>query len=672
MCGIAGRVNLTDGKEPISRELLAKMVSAVRHRGPDEFGYYRDAYAGLAHARLSIIDLTTGQQPLSNEDQTIWIVYNGEIFNYIELKKILQNLGHKFRTQSDTEVIVHAYEEWGNNCFEKFNGQWAIAIWDSIRKKLILCRDRVGVRPLYIKENNNQVWFASEIKSIFADSSVSREINPEGLNQTFTYWATIAPTSIFSGIEEIRPGSYVIFECNKNREDHVYWRPSFPLSRLDPTYEVNKMTLLEASEVLEEKLMNATKLRMVRSDVPVGSYLSGGIDSSLIAWLGRKWKEGEFRTFSIRFADAEFDETEFQKKMVSTLDSKHEEIIVTREDIANVFPDVIYHTERPVLRTAPAPLFMLSKLVHDAGFKAVLTGEGADEMLAGYDIFREAKIRRFLANNPDSQIRARLFERLYPYLARSPQKAKGMAIEFWKKGLKHIESPTFPHEPRWETTSNLKKFLSEDIHNKINSSPQPDFLKHLPQNFEYWDPLAQAQYIEIFSLFSSYIISSQGDRMLMAHSVEGRFPFLDADVMEFCNSLPAEYKLIGLNEKNILKKIARGKVPEEIILRKKQPYRAPDAISFVSGKIPDYVDELFSERMIKNSGLFNLKTTQGLFSKCREIVNKSSNDYNFSNNDNMGFIGILSTQLLYYKYVYERNVTSNSLIKFTTVIDKLI
>ena len=535
----------------------------------------------------------------------------------------------------------------------------------------MLCRDRVGVRPLYVREEENIVWFASEIKSIFADPSVPREIDPRGLDQTFTYWSSIAPTTIFRGIDELIPGSMRIYQPGKQREEHVYWYPSFAPREQTASDEPNKMSLQEATEILDSKLMNATKLRMLRSDVPVGSYLSGGIDSSLIAWLGRRWKEGEFRTFSIRFADAEFDETPFQHKMASVLDSKHEEITVTRSDIAEVFPYVVRHTERPVLRTAPAPLFILSRLVRESGFKAVLTGEGADEMLAGYDIFREAKIRRFMARDPNSKIRQLLFDRLYPYLARSPQKTKGMAIEFWKKGLNRIDSPTFSHEPRWDTTSKLKKFLSDDVIALVASSPLPYFLEHLPHEFGSWDPLAQAQYLEIESLFSSYIISSQGDRMLMANSVEGRFPFLDSEVMEFCNNLPAEYKLVGLNEKSILKRVARGRVPEEIIERKKQPYRAPDAVSFVTGKVPEYVNEMFSEKMINETGLFNLKTVRGLYTKCMEMARNVSGEYNFSNNDNMGFIGILSAQLLFYYFIQTTPGHSGAPVHFTTVIDKL-
>jgi asparagine synthase (glutamine-hydrolysing) len=669
MCGIAGYVNFREDREPPSVELMQRMVASIQHRGPDEFGYYRDNSAGLVHARLSIIDLTTGQQPISNENGSLWIVFNGEIFNYVELRKELLVAGHKFRTQSDTEVIVHSYEEWGENCFSRFNGQWAVALWDSRRKKLILCRDRVGVRPLFVRETDKCVWFGSEVKAIIADPEVTREINPRGIDQTFTYWATVAPTSIFSGIEEIKPGSLRIYEHDGKRSENIYWYPSYPTINHKSASLPFKLSLNEATKQLEEKLMNATKLRMLRADVPVGSYLSGGLDSSLIAWMGRRAKEGEFRTFSIRFADEEFDETEFQHKMASMLDSNHEEIVVTKSDIAEIFPDVIYHTERPVLRTAPAPLYILSRLVRNSGFKAVITGEGADEMLGGYDIFREAKIRRFMANLPNSEIRPKLFDRLYPYLARSPQRAKGMAIEFWKRGLDKISSPEFSHEPRWTTTAGLKKFLSDEIKADLKLHPSEDITKNLPDEFLSWDPLTRAQYLEIITLFSSYIISSQGDRMLMANSVEGRFPFLDSEVMEFCNSLPAEYKLIGLNEKNILKRVANGKIPEEIIRRKKQPYRAPDAASFFGSTRPSYVDEMFSESALKASNIFHIKLARGLYEKCAATL--ASNDQLLSNIDNMGFVGILSTQLLFFNYISDIKKTNFNKVRFNTIIDKV-
>jgi len=669
MCGIAGIVNLSDRRDPPAVKLLQSMIGAIRHRGPDEYGLFRDSRSGLVHARLSIIDLQTGQQPMSNEDRTLWIIFNGEIFNFVELRTELEKLGHHFQTNSDTEVIIHAFESWNTDCFSRFNGQWALALWNTKTRTLVLARDRIGVRPLYIHESNGRVLFGSEMKAIFADPEVPRAINPQGLDQTFTYWASIAPVTVFQGIEELPPASVRVYGPNGEKKEKVYWRPAYP--EVPGRWECSSgfPTFAENTEILRDKLEQATRLRMLRSDVPVGSYLSGGLDSSVIALLGRKAKEGRFETFSIRFADAEFDETEFQRMMAATLDSSHREIVVTRKDIAQVFPDVIRHTERPILRTAPAPLYLLSKSVREAGIKAVLTGEGADEMLAGYDIFREAIIRQFWSHQPNSKVRPLLFDRIYPYLARSPQRARGMAFEFWKKGLGRAGSPGFSHDPRWQTTSSLKKFLSRDILNSLEKNPSPAALDNLPPSFSRWDPLTQAQYIEITTLLSTYLISSQGDRMLMAHSVEGRFPFLDADVMQFCNELPAEHKLAFLEEKRILKKAAVGLIPESIIHRKKQPYRAPDASSFLSQDAPAYVQELFSDRALKTNGIFNPEVVRGLYNKCISKRDKVHEPGLFSNTDNMAFVGILSTQLVVQQFIETTEPGIEAEIKFKTFID---
>ena len=670
MCGIAGIVNLSERRDPPTVELLQSMIGAIRHRGPDEYGLYKDTHAGLVHARLSIVDLKTGQQPMTNEDGTLWIIFNGEIFNFVELKIELETLGHRFQTHSDTEIILHAFESWGANCFARFNGQWALALWNTKTRTLILSRDRIGVRPLYIHENNGRVLFGSEMKALFADPSVPRAINPQGIDQTFTYWASIAPITVFEGIEELPPGSYRIYRPDREKEEKLYWRPAYPETPKSWEHGSGFPTFANSTELLHEKLEQATRLRMLRSDVPVGSYLSGGLDSSVIARLGRKAKEGRFETFSMRFDDLEFDETQYQRLMAATLDSSHREIVVTRKDIARVFPDVILHTERPILRTAPAPLFLLSKAVRESGIKAVLTGEGADEMLGGYDIFREAKIRQFWSHQPNSKVRPLLFDRIYPYLARSPQRARGMAFEFWKKGLEHADSPGFSHGPRWQTTSSLKKFLSRDFLNFIEKNPSPSALDNLPAAFDQWDSLAQAQYLEVTSLLSTYLISSQGDRMLMAHSVEGRFPFLDADVMEFCNNLPAEHKLAFLEEKRILKKVAEGLIPDAIIHRKKQPYRAPDAASFLAQDAPAYVQELFSDRALKSNGVFNSVAVRGLFDKCISKRDKIHEPGLFSNTDNMAFVGILSTQLVIRQFIETFEPSSGADIQFKTFVDR--
>jgi asparagine synthase (glutamine-hydrolysing) len=669
MCGFAGIVNFSGHLEPPSIDRLKSMIAMIRHRGPDEYGMYRDAHAGMVHARLSIIDILTGQQPMSNEDQTLWIVFNGEIFNFIELRAELENAGHRFKTRSDTEVILHAYETWGAECFCRFNGQWSIAMWDKRKTSLILSRDRIGIRPLYIHENSGRIRFASEIKAIFADPSVPRSLDLQGLDQTFTYWASLAPITLFNGIEELPPASVRIYDKNGDRKEWIYWTPSYPEKPRNWDINSGHPALAEAVEILKEKLEQATKLRMLRSDVPVGSYLSGGIDSSLVAKLGRQSKAGRFDTFSVRFDDAEFDETGYQRMMADTLDSTHKEILITKKDIAEVFPDVIWHTERPVLRTAPAPLYLLSKLVREAGIKVVLTGEGADEILAGYDLFREAKIRRFWSNEPTSKIRPLLFDRIYPYLTRAHHRTKRISIEFWKKGIENADNPCFSHEPRWSTTAGLKRFLSDDIMEFLKIHPPPNPVDKLPPAFHKWEPLSQAQYLEISTLLSSYLISSQGDRMLMANSVEGRFPFLDADVVEFCNNLPAEYKLAFLDEKHILKKLASGLIPEQIVQRKKQPYRAPDAASFLHRNAPGYIEELFSEERLKKSGIFNEGSVRTLYEKCMSKKDMTMKPGIFSNTDNMSFVGILSTQLVIDQFIENFDAGDSSDIRFNTCID---
>ncbi len=643
MCGIAGIVDLEETGISPSRDALLRMAGALRHRGPDEFGIYRDARAGLAHARLSIIDLSTGQQPLANADDTLWIVFNGEIFNYVELRADLERLGHRFRTRSDTEIVVHAYEAWGEEAFARMNGQWAVALWNERTKRLVLSRDRLGVRPLYLCEHRGRLYFASEVKAIFAaDASIPRAFDPAGLEQTFTFWTVVPPQSVFCGIEELRPGHVRVYECGGVRES-AYWSACYHDAPGNPN--LFRGTVDDAAHAVREALEQATALRMLRADVPVGSYLSGGLDSSLVAALGRRYAGARFRTFSLRFDDAEYDETPFQRLMAERLGSEHHELVVGRGDIAGAFPEVIYHTERPILRTAPAPLFLLSKLVRQQGIKVVLTGEGADEMFAGYDLFREGKVRRFWARFPGSTLRPRALERLYPYLARSPVSRQATARQFFGRNLCGHRAPGFAHETRWHTTGTLKRLFSAPLRDAFRSRDVvSEFLATLPDEFERWSSLSQDQYIEIRTLLSGYLLSCQGDRMLMAHSIEGRFPFLLAD------SLPAEYKLRVLHEKHVLKRAAAGLVAEEVLARRKQPYRAPDALSFVGADRPEYVEEMLHEASVAEAGVFEPGAIAQLWRKCKA----RSDGGPFSNTDNMALVGALSTQLLHHHYVRNR------------------
>lgn len=661
MCGIAGAVALRDGTAPLSVEDLSAMVGALRHRGPDEFGMYRDRRAALGHARLSIIDLATGQQPLSNEDETLWIAFNGEIYNYVELREELARAGHAFRTRSDTEVIVHAYEAWGTDAFARFNGQFALALWDSAREELVLARDRLGVRPMYLCEHGGRLWFASEVKAIFAgDPGIPRALDPVGLSETFGFWTVVPPQSVFQGVTELEPGHVRTVSARGDR-DRAFWTPRYPVGE-EGSF---RGSLPEAVERVRTALEDAVRLRMLRADVPVGSYLSGGLDSSVVAALGRKVKGEKFLTFSIRFEDAEYDETPFQRSVAALIESDHREVVVRRSDIAAVFPDVVEHAERPLLRTAPAPLFLLSRLVRDSGIKVVLTGEGADEMFAGYDLFREGKVRRFWGRAPASTCRPRLLERLYPYLARSPVAQRAMAREFFGRGRERWASPGFAHETRWRSAAALRRLFTPGLRDEVRRVDVTErLLAALPPEFHGWSFLAQDQYLEVRTLLSGYLLSSQGDRMLMAHSVEGRFPYLDANVVELANALPASYKLRGLDEKHVLKAAGRGLVPEEILRRPKQPYRAPDALSFVGSSRPEWIREILDERAVADAGVFDPRAVEKLWRKCEA----AGGEEQFSNADNMALVGVLSTGLLHETLV-RRAPRRGSHIAFKTSVD---
>ncbi|MFL5442234.1 MAG: asparagine synthase (glutamine-hydrolyzing), partial [Myxococcales bacterium] len=608
--------------------------------------------AGLAHARLSIIDLATGQQPLSNEDGTLWVVFNGEIFNYLELREELVARGHHFRTRSDTEVIVHAFEEWGEEAFARFNGQFAIALWNSQTNELVLARDPVGVRPLYLAEHAGRVIFASEVKAIFAaEPALSRELSPRGLAQTFTFWTVVAPQTAFASVRELPPGTLRRFGA-KPRE-----RAFFALD----FEERFAGTAREAAEATRAALERATSLRILRADVPVGSYLSGGLDSSLVAALALRATGGRFHTFSLRVEDAEYDETADQREMGARLESEHHEVVVSRKDVARALPEVVAHTERPILRTAPVPLFLLSKLVHETGIKVVLTGEGADEMFAGYDLFREAKVRRFWGRQPASKARPMLLDRLYPWLSRSPLAARAMARRFFGESLESHAEPGFSHQPRWRSAHALQRLLA----NPAGRDEAAALLAALPAEFARWAPLAQDQYLEITTLLSGYLLSAQGDRMLMAHSVEGRFPYLDRDVVALACSLPARFKLRGLSEKQVLKDAARGLVPESILKRPKQPYRAPDALAFAGGDIPEWVEDAIGESAVRRAGVFDPAAVRKLWTKVRASPHAAQ----FSNADNMALIGVLSTQLLHAQFV--ERAPDASPVPPRTIIDRV-
>jgi len=638
MCGIAGYFNLKNESLP-DRELVGRMINIIRHRGPDEFGAYLDNRCVLAQARLSIIDLETGSQPLSNEDGTVWITFNGEIFNYIELRAELEKSGHKFKTRSDTEVIVHSYEEWGTRCLDLFNGQFAFAVYDKKNKSLFIARDRLGIRPVFYTIHNGRFYFASEIKSIFCEKAIPRRLDYKGLDEIFTWWTTSPPRTAFENINELEAGTYVEIKDGRLKK-RQYWSMDFP-TEFDLERNLNSW-----AEELHALLVDAVRLRL-RADVPVGAYLSGGLDSSATTALIKNFTNTKVETFSIAFHDKAYDESGYQNQMAEFLGTNHHQIKCSYKDIAENFPKVIWHTERPILRTAPTPLYMLSGLVRRNNFKVVLTGEGADEILAGYDIFKETLIRNFWAREPESEWRPALLKRLYPTLPLSASRARFYLETFYKSGLSETDKFYFSHIPRINTTTKIKDYFTDDVKAQVKDHDSVEsFRSHIPESFYKWRHILRAQYLEARSLLSGYLLSSQGDRVSAANSIEGRYPFLDHRVVELGARIPPWYKIMGLKEKLVLKKAMAKELPVEITDRVKQPYMAPDSNSFFQKDSPAYISEMLDEISLANAGVFNTQFVAKLMAKCARLYHA-----HLSFKDNMSFIGILSTQLLIDRYI---------------------
>ena len=635
MCGITGILNLTE-PNLISIDVIAKMSGYLNHRGPNESGLYIDDWIGIAQTRLSIIDLTSGTQPIHNEDKTLWIVFNGEIYNYIELKNSLIKLGHKFYTNTDTEIILHLYEEKQENCLHMLNGQFAFTIWDSVNRKIFIARDRVGKKPLYYTVCGNQFIFASEIKAIFANNKVKRELDHKAIDQVFTFWTTLPGRTSFKDIKELPAGSYLSITGNQVFVKQ-YWDFDFALPNELTNYNSNEITSYS-----KELLIDSIGIRL-RADVSVGCYLSGGLDSSGITTFVKNNFNNQLNTFGIRFEDIDFDEGQYQKEMVSKLHVEHKEILATNKNIGELVPEVIWFTEIPLLRLSPVPLFMLSELVNQSGFRVVLTGEGADEIFGGYNIFRETLIRSFWAKYPNSTMRPRLLEKLYPYIFKD-KRSKATLNSFFRVGIDQPDTPFFSHLIRWNNTARIKRFFSENITTSMQDYDTLLELKdNLPEKFNKWDALSKAQYLEMKIFMSDYLLSSQGDRVAMAHSLEIRMPYLDYRLIEFMGKVPSYLKIRGLNEKFILKKIYKDILPQSILNRPKHPYRAPIKNSLLNKNL-QYVDYYLSDEKLKSYNLFNHSMVKIL----KDKLTKTENSSEF---DNMALVGILTTQILNDRFI---------------------
>lgn len=629
MCGIAGIARHNPTGVPV--HTLGKMAAAIRHRGPDGYGFFSGWKVGLAHVRLSVVDVGGGGQPLTNEDGQIVLTSACEVFNHPELRHELEERGHVFRTRSPAEVLVHGYEEWGPGLLQRLDGQFAFAIYDRNDETVFLARDRFGVRPLFYAQRNGDLYFGSEIKAILASGEVEASLDPRGLDEVLRFGAARPPRTPFSGIAALEPGTYGVWKDGAFWLRH-YYELDFPEAPEEP---------LDAIEQLDELMLRSVGMRL-RADVPVGAYLSGGLDSSITASLARSASPHPLQSFSIAFGVPESDEARYHEAVASAVGSVHTASVITMDTLAQSFPDVLWHAETPLLRTAPAVMYHLAKLTRESGVRVVVGGDGADEVFLGNDVFKEMSVRRFCLRRPESRGRRKLFDRINPVL---PGEHRG--LEPFGSSIVDVaqaNDPLFSHLPRF-FSSRIDDCYSEEFRAGLGGIDVVGELRaSLPTRLFGWSPLNQAAYLEMTTRLSPYLLSSHGDRMTMAHGVEGRYPFLDHRVFEFAAALPTGSRLRGLRDKEVLRRWASRILPGRVKSERKPSYRASDAEIFFLPTAPAWVGDHLTSEALERAGIFSPEAVGGLVRRCQAGISPALGE-------NQTMIGVLSTQVWYYQFI---------------------
>ncbi len=635
MCGITGILDRKISRDD-QRGLIMDMTATLQHRGPDGWGIFLAPGCALGHTRLSIIDLAAGHQPLDTGRHVI--SYNGELYNHVEIRDELRGKGVVFNTRSDTEVVLRAYEFYGTECFSMFNGQFAILIWDRHERKLIIARDRYGVRPLYILKQSDAFYFSSEMKAFDAIKGYHRTIDKNNLLTHALTWNTLGDTTIFENIRSLPGGTFEIY----NSDDTVFNGQYYELGESEQERTTDFKT---AREEFTSLLDDAVNIRL-KSDVEVGTYLSGGIDSSVITHLTRQHNNGKFKTFSVGFTDSEFDESKFQNEMAVKLNSDHLMLNIDSALIDKTFLEASYHFERPVFRTAPVPLFLLSEAVQKKNIKVVLTGEAADEILYGYDTYKELMMLQLWRREPDSEEPSQMIRQLYPHLQHfADPKKLGFMKMYYEDFLDDFDNELVGLNIRIKNNVIMANVFNKDWGVSFDKGALIEEVKKvLPSNFNEWSLLQRNQYLEMKTLLSGYLLSSQGDRMSMAHGVEGRYPFLDHRLIEKLFYYDDSFKLSGFSHKHILRDAFRGVIPESIIDRPKKPYTAPDLQSFHrDGAWSESASYFLSPERIAEYGIFDPSFVKRF---TRKFENGLPDGIGYR--DNMVISFILSAQMIQY------------------------
>jgi asparagine synthase (glutamine-hydrolysing) len=641
VCGIAGLLHL-GGERPAEEPLVRSMLAALVHRGPDEEGVHIDGPVGLGTRRLMVIDRSGGHQPLSNEDGSVWVSYNGEIFNYRELAASLASRGHRFAGRCDTEVLVHLYEEVGERLVDQLNGQFAFALWDRRRRLLLLARDRLGIRPLYHVRAGGMFAWASEIKALQALPGVGTEADVHGLAHVFVFAAPGAPRTMLRGVSQLPAGHLIAADASSGTvRQRTWWDLDFAPASEEPPDLGEKHYAAELARLLEESV----RMQLV-ADVPVGVYVSGGLDSSVIAGLVQRAAGDGGRpitTFSIGFEEAFFDELPHARCVARHLGADAHELICRHRDVVAGLPAAVWFTEHPCLITEVVPLMLLSQLA-SRHVTVILTGEGADEAFGGYAYFRLDKVRRLLSKFPMSIlggvvrwfVKRRIgFDHVFPKRAY----------------VREVESRYgfYPAmQPEFECGRYLLDFLASDgLRERLAGHHPVQDLTYPADRASRWHPFDQATYFAYKVRLANHQISPLGDRATMANSVEGRYPFLDHRLVELATAIPRHHRLRGFTgEKHVLRRALGHLLPDDVARRKKQQFQAPCGSAFLGDHGLEYVREFLSERVIRDKGYFAPGRVAWVISTLERYTRTRPDDVNYERVlAELGLVGVLTTHL---------------------------
>ena len=645
MCGIAGLIDLT-GCRPVSADMLLAMTTALAHRGPDEQGQITRPGLGLGHRRLSIVGLGDGRQPLYNEDQSVITVGNGELFDYKQQRAELQKRGHRFATHSDLENVAHLWEEHGDSLWNQLRGQFALALWDANRQRLVIGRDRFGICPVFWAIHDGWLLFASEIKGLLASGLVQARADWRGIEQVFTCLAVPGPATCFEGVQALLPGHYLSIQRDPSTgtasvTDHVYWEIDYPDAGQEDSHRTDQSVIDEFEHLLLQSVD-----RRLQADVPVVGCLSGGVDSTIVVAMSNRVLGHPIQTFTISVDDPGLDETDDVTETARHMGIESVVLRCSNADIMDHYPALIRAAEAPVIDTACAAVLKLSQLIREYGYKVALTGQGADELLAGYVWFKSSSLFDRLDVVPGLKLTNRI-RRMYTHYATPSYPWSDLEGHMQAVGGRYnaaFDAFGRVFTPRFD-------FYSQQMRDHIAGYSSFAEMGLNRERMRHWDPLNQGLYVTSRTLLSGMLLSSKGDRACMNASVEMRHPFLDEDLFDFCARLQPRWKLRGLKDKFLLRAVADKWLPQTMSRRRKAmfltPWESLSPADHQQHRSPGYVDELLSEESLLRAGYFDPRHV----ARWRKDVKKLRRGSLLKMSIEMCLVGVVSTQLWHHTFI---------------------